>query len=106
MPNRKMEYSQSFDFFVPPEYRGKTTKIPTIKGGSDLTLNIPAMAAYLDVNCLEHGEEFDGCQDYSDRQQLIYRDGAGVCIDLQDVEDDVNTGDLMYSLGLVFRQEY
>ena len=71
-----------------------------------LSLLIPSEACYLDVNPLEDEEEFQGCQDESDRQQLKYYDKNMKYISAQDLEHQIITWRLMNRLERLLRKQY
>lgn len=90
-----------FDFFTPKEYRGQKIVVD-----QKLVLNIPASAMYLTVNLLEDEEEFNGYQDASDRQQIIYHAEDGTVISSEDFEHKIVTGDLMFGLERILKKLY
>jgi len=99
----------TYDFFIPEQYRGQTVALP--EGLSDwpkesIDLSIPAEAFYLDVNPLEDEEEYLGCQDESDRQQLNYYDNNERYISTQDLEHQIITWRLMNRLELLLKKQY
>lgn len=98
-----------YDFCIPEEYRGKRITLP--RGMPDwpeenVELLIPIEAFYLNVNPLEDEEEFQGCQDESDRQQLNYYDKNNKYISSQDLEHQIITWRLMSRLELLLERQY
>lgn len=90
-----------FDFLIPQEYRGQRIVVD-----KKLVLNIPSLAYYLDVNPLEDEEEFNGFQDASDRQQIIYHAEDGSVISCEDAERKITTANLMSGLERILKRVY
>ena len=100
----------SLDYNIPKEYRGLEILLPKLglegRKEKEIKLKIPADAYYLDINPLEDEEEFLGNQDESDRQQLLYYNSDKKCINIVNMEHEINTGDLMSRLEIIFYKNY
>ncbi len=98
-----------YDFCIPENLRDNSVVVP--EGLKDwpkepVTLLIPKNANYLFVNPLEEEEEFLGCQDNSDKQQLTYYNQDGKPIGSQDLESSVLTSRLIFRLEKIFQKLY
>ena len=72
----------------------------------DVTLTIPLNANYLNVQSLENEEEFQGRQELSDRQQVIYFDVDRKNISHEDVEEKTEARFLIKRLERIFEASY
>ena len=99
----------TYDFFISEQYRGQKIVLPEKYPDwpkEPVDLSIPAEAFYLDVNPIEDEEEYQGCQDESNRQQLKYYDQNNKCISTQDLEYQIITWRLMSRLELLLKKQY
>ena len=97
------------DFYISEEYRGRKMVLPVGMPGwpeEPIELLIPDGACYLDVNPLEDEEEFQGCQDQSDRQQLNYYDKTMKYLRTQHLEHQIITWRLMSRLEKLLKKQY
>ncbi|MFH0701125.1 MAG: hypothetical protein V2A62_01675 [Candidatus Woesearchaeota archaeon] len=96
------------DFFIPERYRGRTLTIPVPpdQPKHDVKIIIPKEASYLDINPLEEEDEFLGCQDLSNHQQLNYYSADQKYFSSQEFQGEIVTEHLMSQLEKFLMKQY
>jgi hypothetical protein len=95
----------TLDFFIREELRGKQLRLPQPRKVQCITLDIPANAAYLDVNPLEDEDEHQGDQGNSDQQELNFYDAGKNYVSTQYL-NAILTSTLMRQLEKKLQAQY